>query len=235
MRSHRIHAFSLIELLVVVAIIGLVAMFAIPATQSVLRGSALDSSSSLLLEQMSLARQEAISRNRTIEARFYRYGDPEMPGEKVDSPETGNFRTIQLFERTENGIWVPLEKAARLPDQIVMSAGERLSTILGEDYAKRVITRSAAQADSINNPDLPRVGKNYEYIAFRFLPHGGTDLPALGNPGKNSQGGLWHITLHATNDIPRTNPPAFDKAPPNYVTWMVDPTTGIGRVYRPGL
>lgn len=235
MSSHRHHGFSLVELLVVIAIIGLVAAFAIPATQSVLKGSALDSGSSLLIEQMSMARQEAISRNRTIEARFYRFGDPEMPGENVESPQTGNFRMIQIFERSENGVWLPLGKPTRLPDQIIMSAGERLSTILGEDYEARVITRSAAQSDAINNPEIPRVGRKYEYIAFRFLPHGGTDLPALGNAGKNSQGGLWHITLHATSDLVRTNPPVFDKAPPNYVTWMVDPTTGIGRIYRPGL
>lgn len=235
MRPRLIRGFSLVELLLVIVVIGIVATFAIPAIRSALKSSALDMGSNLLVEQMSLGRQQAIAKNRTVEARFYRYSDGESPGEIAGQPETGHFRAIQLFERSDNGIWLPLDKAMRMPDTAIMSAGEKLSTILGENYAARVVTKSVVQGDPANNPDIPRAGNKYEYIAFRFLPHGGTDLAAMGNAGRNSQGGLWHITVHSLSDLPRTNPPAYDQAPPSYVTWMVDPVTGIGRVYRPGL
>jgi hypothetical protein len=31
------------------------------------------------------------------------------------------------------------------------------------------------------------------------------------------------------------NPPAYDKAPPNYVCWSIDPVSGTGKIYKPGV
>jgi uncharacterized protein (TIGR02596 family) len=229
-------AFSLIELLIVIAIIGIIAGFAVPVLHSVLRGSALSQSGSMLSDFMSQARQQALTRNRMIEVRLYRFADPEMPGEKASDPATGCFRGLQSFERSDAGFWVPVTQLVRLPDSMMMNPGERLSTLIGEDYSTRAVTSSKVQSDRANHVELPRgVGLNYEYVPFRFLPGGGTDLPPLGKAGRNSAGGLWHITLHAISDLPKTNPPASDKAPPDYISWMVDPVSGTGKTYRPGV
>ncbi len=229
----KVRAFSLIELLIVVAIIAIVAGFSVPAVTSVLKGSAITQGGTTFTDQMSAARQFALSNNKLVQVRIYRFADPELPGEDVTQPTTGQFRAIQFFERTNGGIWSPAGKMTRLPDTIMMNPTERFSSILGEDNATRLVASSRVQADPLNHVELPRgVKYNYDYVFFHFLPTGGTDLKATGNAGRASSGGLWHITIHATSDLALAT---TTRNPPNYICWMVDPVTGVGRVYRPGV
>jgi len=232
-RQSSARAFTLIELLIVISIIAIIAGFSIPAVTSVLKGSALTQGGTVLTDQMSMARQHALGNNRIVQVRIYRFGDPEVPGEKLDDPSSGQFRAIQYFERSPGGIWSPVGKLARLPDTIIMNSDKRFSTILGEDNTTRLVLSTKVQADPNNHIELPRDVKfNYDYVYFHFLPNGGTDLKSTGNSGSPSSGGLWHITIHALADLPKatgvTNPP-------NYFCWMVDPVTGVGRVYRPSV
>src|SRR5437867_461870 len=92
-------AFTLIELLVVIAIIIVIAGFAIPSVGPMLKGSSLSYSGQGVSDQLGLARQRALTKNRTVEIRFYRYGDPDVPGEQVSSPASGKFRAMQAFEK----------------------------------------------------------------------------------------------------------------------------------------
>ncbi len=230
---HKLRAFSLVELLVVITIIGIIAGFAVPALGPVFRGSSLSQSATLIADQMSMARQFALANNTMVQVRFFRFGDPEIPGEKKDTPTTGHFRALQFFQRNSTGLWVPASKYFRFPDGMIMNPATRLSTILGEEPAKRTLTMSQVQNDKVNNLELPRgVGYNYEYVFFHFLPGGGTDLAQAG-VGPDSTGGLWHITVHSLADLPRTN--NGTKAPPDYICWAVDPVSGTAKTYRPGL
>lgn len=226
-------AFSLVELLIVVAIIGIIAGFGVPAVTGVLRGSALTTATSQLTDTLSLARQHAISKNRTVEVRFYRFGDPEQPGEDRTKPATGQFRAFQYFELSETGTIVPIGKFQRIPDTIVMNPGAKLSTLLGE-MTERLITSGDAKFNKNLNPELPRgVGQNYDYVYFRFNPDGSTDLPPTGNTGKDSAGGRWYITVHSGADLLRTE--NNSKAPPDFATWQIEPVSGTAKVFRPGI
>src|SRR5438128_1445985 len=88
-------AFTLIELLVVVGIMVVIMAFALPAVNSVLRGSQITQTGQMVCDQLALARQAALSKNHPIEVRFYQFGEPEIPGEKANDASTGRYRALQ--------------------------------------------------------------------------------------------------------------------------------------------
>ncbi len=216
-RSRRL-AFSLIELIIVITVIGIIATFTIPALNTVLKGSYLSQGSSMLVGQLNLARQQAISRNRQVEVRFYRFADPEIPGEKVDDPATGSFRAMQLFD-IRDGAAIPIDKIQRLPGPIIFgySTDKGISSIIdGTIYVRKAGSGTYGGAD----PRLPRVELKYEYVPLRFMPDGSTDRKATEK---------WYITVVEANAKQTT----ATKPPPNFFTVQVDPVSGATRNYRP--
>lgn len=228
----RHSAFSLIELVVVIAIIAIIAGFIVPAATGVLRGSAITQASQILTDQISLARQLALSRNRAVEVRFYAYGDAESPGEDwTVQPSTTNpvpllnpkaqFRAIQLFEILESGVAVRIDssKLERLPVSVVIEPNVTFSSL---------IKTPAITPNTTSDPDLPRkVGKNYVYTSFRFLQDGSTNLSP-------TQAGGWFVTIRNLTDIPVANELKNAKGVPiNFFTLQIDPVSGAIKGFRP--
>jgi uncharacterized protein (TIGR02596 family) len=184
-----------------------------------MRGSDLTQGAQMVNDQLSLAKQRAVSRNRMVEVRFYRYADPEIPGESASDPSTGHFRALQLFEFTpdpngSSGIAEPLDKVRALPGSMILASGSTLSTLLNQP--KRPSKKASSL--TIRHP-IPRVGEAYEYVAFRFGTDGSTDLTKTDR---------WFLTVHdAASGDDRTEPP------PNFATIQVDPANGNLRIFRP--
>lgn len=235
--SSRRFGFTLVELLAVIAVIAVVIAFAVPATNQILRGSQLTQGTQALADQLSYARQLALSKNRTIEVRLYRFADPETPGEDLSNPDSGVWRGFQLFELFENGAAVPAGPFQRLPKMVMMDGTER-STLLNEDI---VGPYKRAESDE-TAPELPveingrRVGKNYKWTAFRFLPDGSTNLPLKATePGGGAGGGApaisdgWYITVLNMTDANK------ELTDINFAVIQIDPITGSQKTFRPGL
>ncbi len=221
-RILRQRGFSLIELIVVISIIVLIAGFTVPAATTILRGSQLTQASGTLVGQISLARQQALTKNRAVEVRFYRFGNPETPGEDVGNPSTGKFRALQLFEVLENGVSVPLDKPQMLPANVIFAYSEEqsagLSSLIDKGSAG---TPKKPGTDDRAAPHLPRgIGHKYEYVSFRFLQDGSTDLTPTDT---------WYVTLIGLTDQLQS----AAEPPPNFFTVQVDPVSGSTRTFRP--
>lgn len=209
--------FSLIELLVVMGIITIVISFALPASIGIMRGSGLTQAAQLITEQVSLARQQALSRNRSIEVRFYKYGDPESPGEDATNPDTGRFRATQCFEISEYGSATPLGKVYKFSASVFVDEGE-YSTLISD--SSQLPLKEAKGVDIA----LPGgVERNYKYVAFRFQPDGSTNLPPVGGQAN----GNWFITLLNVGDEKKE----IEKI--NFFTLQIDPVSGSTKSYRP--
>src|ERR1700722_12460573 len=105
-------AFSLMELIVVIAIIAVIAGFAVPQAGQILKGSTVTQASTILTDQIRLAREFAVTKNCKVEVRFYQYGDPEVPGEVPTNPSSGQYRAMQLFQ-----VLPPIQDTATVSNQ----------------------------------------------------------------------------------------------------------------------
>jgi len=230
-RSPR-SGFTLIELLAVVALIAVVITFAVPAMTQIMKGSQMTQAAQQLNDTLLLARQMAITKNRPIEVRFYRYADPDTPGERLDDPLNGKWRAVQLFEVMENGAVLPAAEMTRMPKGVIFQPDE-YSTLLKEEI------RPAIEAkEDMTAPELPvdlndkRVGRNYLWTGFRFLPDGSTDLPPTASStvddGKLAgKGDRWYVTLLGLAEENK------DIRQMNFFTLQVDPVAGTLKSFRP--
>ena len=220
-RDARASGFTLVELLTVMAIIGLIAAFVVPSASSILKGSQLTQSTQIVTDQLGLARQRALSRNRSVEVRFYKYGDPEIPGQTASN---GNYRAFQTFEVIDpspanlSGTTVAFGKVQHLQSSIIIDAGTpdlaTLSSIFNQTNRKPLSVSTTS-----STLPFPHAGNTYEYTYFRFRPDGSTDLLPTGK---------WYLTLHSINDGDKLTTP-----PRNFVTLQLDPVDGSIRTFRP--
>ena len=230
-------AFSLIELLVVIAVIAIIAGYAVPAVTSMLKGSQLTQGSQMVIDQIALARQTALSRNRSVEVRFYKYADPETPGEDVEKKETWLLHGLQTFEILDNGAALPIGPIQRLPTNVIMSEGVLSTLISGRttDPSKKFTDPTDSDPKIPGLPSNLTTKAQYVYAALRFLPDGSTDLPPTGTVSGENKGDSWYITLVNPKDVNATALGVKNGEAANYFTLQIDPVTGSTRSYRPQL
>jgi uncharacterized protein (TIGR02596 family) len=202
-RPQNDRAFSLIELMLVIAILAILAGLVIPAFNNISSGHRLTSADQMVASEFDLARQIATSSGVSVEVRLYSFGGA--------SGEPAAFRAIQLFKTNADGNLVPVRKIQRFPQGVIMldnAAGQR-STLLVSGRQ-----RGSGSTDP-KIPDLP-AGQSYRIAAFIFQPDGSTNLDIAQS---------WHVTLAAERDT--------EPLPPNFATLQVDPLNGTTRSFRP--
>lgn len=216
----KTRAFSLIELMVVLGIIGLLLAFAAPNLFSLISSNTLTGEGSLIRNQLTLAQQEAVSKSADVEVRFFRYIDDSSAGTEE------RFRAFQLFQYNLGGELVPISTFFKIKEPVAIHEG--LSTMLTPG--------SRATAEDVKYGfDSPRQGAylaptgdggakvSTEYVAFRFRPDGSTDLPYRATESKDT----WYLTLVQGEGALQ------DPDPDNYVCLQVNPYNGQVTEFRP--
>lgn len=208
-------AFSLIEMMIVLTVVGILLAFAAPDLFSLMQSSSLTSEGSHLRNQISQAQQLALAKNADVELRFFKLADTAAA-----ETEEG-FRAYQMFQFDKTGAMIEVSRFYRINAPVILS--EALSTLLttaGKDSTDKKFGFVSPQEGKYEVP----VGLGMEetdYVAFRFRPDGSTDLP------NRSNGDTWYLTLVQGEGAVRDTDPA------NYYCLQVNPYNGQITEFRP--
>ncbi len=212
-------AFTLVELLVVMAIILVLMALATPSLTSVLKANAITQGSQDLIAQLNLARQVALTQNHPVEVRLYQYADPNFAGEVSGQAATGKFRALQTFIISETGSAAAMNKVEHFPLTFIIDSGLTLSSLIA--LSATGATSGPVLTKSPQSYSIPIADKAFNSVAFRFNPDGSTTLGPPPNGG-------WFLTGHQLQYGDNQS-----KAPPNFSTLQIDPSNGALREFRP--
>lgn len=182
MKTETRGAFSLVELLAVVAVVAMLAGISIVAIGSGLRALAIDDAGGVMASHLNHARQVALSRNLAVEVRIYK-----LPGYDEDPQSAPQaFRAMQSFVY-EGATAVPLAPPQYFRAPVIFSPDPAESSMLG-----LMTEKSPLPVERI-----PNYGVNYTYRSFYFKPDGAAAISApyaflsvvLGNGKPVSEGG----------------------------------------------
>ncbi|MEQ1935935.1 MAG: Verru_Chthon cassette protein D [Fimbriimonadaceae bacterium] len=230
------HAFSLIEMLVVVTIIVLLLAFSTPALMRTMQSTRLTSVGDTMFGVISQAQQTAFAQNAPVELRFFKHGDEGFS----DAPEF--FRSYQLFKiellttgtgatATVKESIVPVGNLVKFSDGIVIATDNELSPALSGEGLP-----DSKGGDSSSAGYSGVEGATYN--ALRFLTDGschkvGTNATVSGATQatltfQTLPTSFFTITYDINKEITTSN------LPNNFYTIQVDPYTGKARSYKPG-
>lgn len=201
--------FSLIELIATIVILTTIALLTIPAFDQLVKSARLTNAGRIVVDELSLAQQAALTKNSPVEVRLLMLPDEGTP---LASPTA--FRALQAFANGENGL-VPLGKPTFLPAGVFIDPDTTRSSLLDGESELRPLADASPRTPSADQP-LPKYGLNYKYIAIVFRGNGETNLnqaPCFFTLVSRSQGNTQGST--------------------NFVTIQIDALNGRVRSFRP--
>lgn len=166
--------FSLVEMLVVLALIAILITLGSQVSTSVLRSTELSTEAAELADELSRASLESIKRNQPVQFRFYRFVDEFAS----DQPLVRGYQILNLD--SETGSYRELERIRFLKSGIAIHESTEASTILTLPERSPVTRPESSDLsdslDRVSDPELPAITP-YTYYQFEFRPDGSTNLP----------------------------------------------------------
>lgn len=180
----RARAFTLVELLIIVALIIIMLLMVFPAGTEMFRSQELTAAGRILEQSFNNARTLAVTKNRRVEVRI------------IKSSTENRIRGLQIYEFDETGTRpVPASAFRRFPNSVTANEHGQNSTLWDNLPVKSF---------NSNDPQLPirGMGTAYEARWFQFLPNGSIDR----DPAQR-----WFLTVHNNNHNPTqaSLPPNF--------------------------
>lgn len=177
-QSVQRQAFSLVELLVVIALVGLLAVLAVPALNSVMRGSNINIAGQTIIDELALARQDAVSRNRDVMVRFYYMTNSSSPGWRA-------MRRWYIEQGTNGPVTNSVGRLIKIPEGIIIASNNNLSPLI------------TAMTNSVSTGTESIAGYgSASYVGFRFRANGSLDNTVTAANG--------YLTIKAANDTDET-------------------------------
>ncbi|XHR29726.1 MAG: Verru_Chthon cassette protein D [Chthoniobacteraceae bacterium] len=147
--------FTLIEILVVMAIMSLMMALVVPAFQGVAKGTGLTRGGQMVADQFALGRQMAVCRNTEVEVRFV-WNRNAYGAVQLWAPSSKNSATL-----------VPITRMETLPAAVAIANTAVLSPLISGTAG----TPTIAETQGV----FPSLG-SVKYCGFRFRAGGMTDL-----------------------------------------------------------
>ena len=214
-------AFTLVEMLVVMAIIAILAVLALPAVKGMLGSMDLKGAANIVTAQLDLARQTASTRNVQTDVRIYQ--DPN-----VTDPNAGGANAYRII-----AVVIPaaasgaaadefVSPGLALPGDIVFDQSTTYSTLLNPalfDDSAHTVTRTTA----VEATTAPTQLQGKTYMKLSYLPGGTAYLE-----NDTTTTGTWCLSLRNVHAKAAASAPAS-----NFISIVVDPSTSRFRVYQP--
>jgi uncharacterized protein (TIGR02596 family) len=220
--SARRPGFTLVEVLIVLALIAMLLFMIVPGLKDVFRGSKLTGTADQIMGDLNLARQTAIKESVPVEVRFYKFRNPDARNEE-------RFAAYQCFrlaqdlntpsDYTTKRIAKPIfEKVKTISQGVALVEAEQWSTLVSDEEMKQDRERVRGLVPGERDTEA-------NYFSFIITPEGETNLDHSGAK-------QWYITLVTESDYQAAPDPAAMK-PSNFITLQIDPYTANVRRYQP--
>ena len=214
--NSRRRGFTIMELLVVMAIVGILAVAIIGGGNSVTGGVNLTGAAGIVVDDLNTARQAAMSRNIPVEVRFFQ------------APNEEHFDTVAVVLMGSTPEY--LSPGTRLPNAIIIDSNTEVTTIAEMGLS------TEERPDANERRSVPRALWGRQYIFVRYNTDGTLDVTVQGRDGAEAAASpladpdfKWCMTIRPIAG-PRGEDPL---ATANFITLVFDPLTGRTSLFQP--
>lgn len=221
--ASRRRAFTLVEVLIVIALIAMLLFLTVPGLKDVMKGTKLTTAADQLVGDLNLARQTAIKESMPVEVRLYKFFDPTSREQRFGAYQC--FKLAQDLNKpsdyTAERIAKPIfEKVKIIPQGVAIVESAQWSPLLTEESMKKDDNRERVRGLIPGERDTEA-----EYRSFIISAEGETSLDRTGAK-------QWYLTMVTEAEMQKAADPTALR-PKDFIMLQVDPYTANVRRYQP--